>query len=290
MYNIIPLIIILISLLVIIVVVSRKFSVLSNLDLKSIPAEKEASMKERIISNRLKRNFVRWGSKAMRIIRPAGSAVSGLVKRSYKKLSEIKDDYKSEEHISTDDLKEKMEQLFVEAEEFKKSNDLPAAEKKYIEIIGMDSKNIDAFKNLAQVYFELKNYEEAKQIFEHILKLKDDDAEAYGGLAEIAKEKGDLNEAKDEYLKSLNINSQRSQTYFDLALVYNAMDNAKEAMLNIKKALDIEPNNPRYLDAIFDMSIINKDKVAALGAYDKLKSVNPDNQKLEEFKNKINEL
>ena len=89
MYNIIPLIIILISLLVIIVIVAKKFSVLSSLDLKSIPAEKEASMKERIISNRLKRNFVRWGSKAIRVIMPAGSAVSGLVKRSYKKLSEI---------------------------------------------------------------------------------------------------------------------------------------------------------------------------------------------------------
>ena len=276
--------------LVIIVIVAKKFSVLSSLDLKSIPAEKEASMKERIISNRLKRNFVRWGSKAMRVIRPAGSAVSGLVKRSYKKLSELKEDYKGEEHIPESSLKEKTEQLFIEAEAFEKSNDLPAAEKKYIEIIGIDSKNIQAFKNLAQVYFELKNYEEAKQIFEHILKLKDDDAEAYGGLAEIAKENGDLNKAKDEYLKSLNINSHRSQTYFDLALVYNAMDNVKEARQNIKKALDIEPNNPRYLDAMLDISIINKDKAAALDAYEKLKNANPDNQKLEEFKRKINEL
>ncbi|MCG2695403.1 hypothetical protein L6248_00495 [Candidatus Parcubacteria bacterium] len=74
MYNIIPLIIILISLLVIIIVVSRKFSVLASLDLESIPAEKEARFKERIISSRLKRNFVRWGSKTIRFIRPVGSA------------------------------------------------------------------------------------------------------------------------------------------------------------------------------------------------------------------------
>lgn len=167
---------------------------------------------------------------------------------------------------------------------------MAAAEKKYIEIIGIDSKNVQAFKNLAQVYFELKNYEEAKQIFEHILKLKDDDVEAYGGLAEIAKEKGDLSQARDEYLRALNVNNQRSQTYFDLALVYNAMDNGAEACWNIKKALDIEPNNPRYLDTMLDISIINKDKGAALGAYEKLKSANPENQKLAEFKKKIDEL
>ena len=290
MYNIIPLIIILIGLLIIIVIVARKFSVLSSLDLKSIPAEKEASMKERIISSRLKRNFVRWGSKAMRIIGPAGLAVGGFCKQSYKRLSELKEDYKGEEYVSEGNLNEKIEQLFVEAEELKRNNDLSAAEKKYIEIIGIDSKNIQAFKNLAQVYFELKNYEEAKQIFEHILKLKDDDVEAYGGLAEIAKENGDLNKAKDEYLKSLNINSHRSQTYFDLALVYNAMNKQEETRQNIKKALDIEPNNPRYLDTMLDISIINKDKAAAFEAYKKLKNTNPDNQKLEEFKQKIDEL
>ena len=290
MYNIIPLIIILISLLTIIIIVARKFSVLSSLDLESIPAEKEASMKERIISSRLKRNFIRWGSRAMRIIRPAGVATADFFKWSYNKLSEIKEGYKGEEHISESGLKEKTEQLFVEAEELKKSNDFPSAEKKYIEIIGIDSKNINAFKNLAQVYFELKNYEEAKQIFEHILKLKDDDVEAYGGLAEIAKEKGHFNEARDEYLKSLNINNERSQTYFDLSLVYKAMENMKEAMDNIKKALSIEPNNPRYLDAMLDISIINKDKAAAFNAFDKLKNANPDNQKLEEFNKKIDEL
>lgn len=290
MYNIIPLIIILISLLVIIIVVSRKFSVLASLDLESIPAEKEARFKERIISSRLKRNFVRWGSKTIRFIRPVGSAIGNFLKWSYKKLIELKEDYKSEERFSDNNVKEKAEQLSVEAEELVRRDDLAAAEKKYIEIIGLDSKNIKAFKNLAHIYFELKNYEEAKQIFEHILKLKDDDAEAYDGLAEIAKEKGDLNGARDEYLKALDINNQRSQTYFNLALVYKAMNNMKETIINIKKALSIEPNHPRYLDAMLDISIINKDKDMALGVYDKLKNVNPDNQKLPELKAKINEL
>ena len=290
MYNIIPLIIILISLLIIIVIISKKFSVLANLDLENIPAEKEARFKERIISNRLKRNFIRWGSKSIRFIRPIGSAIGSFLKWSYKKLIELKEDYKNEEHLSGNSAKEKTERLLVEAEELARRDDLAAAEKKYIEIIGLDSKDIKAFKNLAHIYFDLKNYEEAKQIFEHILKLKDDDVDAYDGLAEIAKEKGDLNGARDEYLKALNVNNQRAQTYFNLALVYKAMDNMKEAIINIKKALSIEPSHPRYLDAMLDISIINKDKQMALDVYGKLKSVNPDNQKLQELKAKIDEL
>jgi hypothetical protein len=58
----------------------------------------------------------------------------------------------------------------------------------------------------------------------------------------------------------------------------------------MKKALKIEPNNPRYLDTMFRISIIIKDKVLAFEAYDRLSKVNPENQKLAEFKAQLAEL
>ena len=48
-------------------------------------------------------------------------------------------------------------------------------EKIYIEIIGLDSQNIKAFRELGQIYFQRKEYEEAKQTLEHILKLQEDE-------------------------------------------------------------------------------------------------------------------
>ena len=46
MFNIIPLVLILLSLGVIIIIVLRKFAVLANLDVDSIPAEREARVRD----------------------------------------------------------------------------------------------------------------------------------------------------------------------------------------------------------------------------------------------------
>ena len=287
MYDIIPLIIILISLAVIIVIVVRKFSVLATLDVANIPAEKEAKFKERIIGTRLKRNVIKWWSKAFRLIGPVLATVVKFFSWLQAKLLQLRSDYQ-DRPIKADEIKPKIDQLFNEAEDCKKQEDLTAAEKKYIEIIGVDSRNIQAFKELGLLYFEQKNYEEAKQTFEHILKLKQDDEDAYSNLALVARERGDLREAKEDYLKSLNVNKQNAQTYFNLALVYQAMNNNKKAVSSLKEALKIEPNNPRYLDTMLEISKIIKDKALAWDAYKKLAEVNPDNKKLDAFKRKIN--
>jgi len=287
MYNIIPLLLILISLSVVIVIVSRKFSVLAALDVDSIPAEKEAKFKERIISNRLKRNIIKFWAKASRVLTPLGQLAGSYLKSRLNKLYQTKNVYQASERA---DGPETIDQLFSQAEELKKRDDLDAAEKKYIEIIGLDSKNLKAFKELGRIYFEKKEFEEAKQTFEHVLKLKEDDEDIYENLAKIAKEKGDLDEARDEYLKLININKQNAQTHFNLAEIYQAMGKLPEAARALKKALKIEPANPRYLDTILEISIIIKDKALALDTYEKLNKANPENNKLEEFKRQIDEL
>lgn len=290
MYNIIPLILILISLSVIIVIMVRRFSALASLDVDNIPAEKEAKFKERIIIDRLKRIFLKWSSRFSRLFRPVENLFGDFFNWLSLKFNNLKDSYKAAPVVPTADTEKRVEQLFNEEEELRRKNDLTAAEKKLIEIISLDSKNIRAFKALAHLYFERKDFEEAKQTFEHILKLKEDDEESYEGLAQIAKERGNLDLARDEYLKSLNFNSERGQTYFDLALVYEAMENYNEALDNLKKALKIEPKNPRYLDTMLRISIIIKDKALAADVFEQLKKVNPDNQKLAEFKAEMDKI
>ena len=290
MYNIIPLVLILISLSIITVIAARKFSALASLDIANIPAEKEARFKERIIGERLKRNLLKWKFRAAKIASPFLAVAAGFLKWAYNRLHELKEKYKKETAVSAQGLQERVDQLFAKIEEFKKEENWSGAEKALIEIIGLDNKNISAFKELGRVYFENKNYAEAKQTLEYILKLREDDEEVYESLAQIAKEKGDLEEARDGYLKSINIDAGRAQTYFDLAGVYEAMGNIVEAAANIEKALEIEPNNPRYLDMMLKISIIRKDKKRALTAYAKLAEANPDNHKLAEFKGEIEEL
>jgi len=269
----------------IIIIVVRKFSVLANLDVDTIQAEREIKVKEKIISNRLKRNYFRYYFKLVNSLKPLGLKIGELSKEVYQKLIDFKDNYNKEE-----DKKEVLkpgqvdEKSMLEAEELKKQEDWGKAEKKYIDLIGEDSTNIKAFRGLGEVYFERKDFTEAKETLEHVLKLlekKLDDFSVFGGKGEISDEqKSEKDQATREF----------GDIYFDLSLVEKAAENYKGAQIAITKALKVQPNNPRYLDTKFEISIINKDKDEALFALDRLRDVNPENQKLDEMKAELDKL
>lgn len=280
MYNIIPLILILISLCIIIVVVVRKFSVLAALDVGAIQAEREAVFKERIISSRLKRTFYKYYSRLVNVMRPIGQAIGNFFQWLQKKLVEFKENNAKEAAAILNDA-EKINRLFTEAEELLKAEKLDEAEKRYIAIISMDKKNFKAFRALGKLYYERKDYHEARQTLEHVLKLCEKNLE---GAQPVGKNQAEDRENNGEIINAL------AATYFDIALVCRATDNLDGAFTFANKAIKIEPNNPRYLDFKLEISIIKKDKIAALDAYEQLLAVNPENQKLVDLKEQISKL
>jgi tetratricopeptide (TPR) repeat protein len=280
MFNILPLILILIGLTIVIVIVVRKFSVLAALDVDSIPAEREAKFKERIISSRLKRSFYKHFARLIRGIKPFLLIGKNFFRRWYEKLLEYKESYQEQNKRLSGE--QSLNKFFREAKELKEKEDWGAAEKKYIKIISQDSKNIRAFRDLGDLYFQRKNYNEAKQTFEHVLKLVEREKEALVSVTD--------KEDEEEKQKLNDLNRQAAEIYFSLALVKNAVEDWPEALANVDRALNIEPNNPRYLDLKLKISIINKDKIAALDAYERLSKVNPDNNKLADFQEEIDKL
>jgi tetratricopeptide (TPR) repeat protein len=252
------------------IIVMRKFSMLANLDVTTIQAEREAKFKEQIISNRLKRNYYKYTGKMIKVLRPVGFGIGNFFRWSYDKLVEFKENYNREKIDRQAGNQQKVNKLFIEAEDLFKDNDYNKAEGKYIEIISYDSKNYRAFKELGKLYFTRKDFNEAKQTYKHALKLLD-----YDG---------------SESETGLNSNLENAATYCDLALVHKAINDFEGALVNINKALSFEPNNPKYLDTKVEISIIKKDKISALDGYDRLKEVNPDNNKLGDIKEQIDEL
>ena len=61
-------------------------------------------------------------------------------------------------------------------------------------------------------------------------------------------------------------------------------------MRNFARAVQLEPGNPKYLDQLLEMSIIAGDSELARETYDRLRLANPDNQKLAEFKQRVEEI
>lgn len=282
MYDIIPLILILLSSIVILFIVIKKFPALANLDIDTVQAEKEVKFKEKIISNRIKRNVKQTSAGVASFFNPFFKAIVDGVKWSYAKLHELRDKYKAEAILSPEEIKTKIEALFIGAEEMDKKNDLDETEKYLIEIIGLESQSIKAFKMLGQIYLRKKNYDDAEQTFEHILRLLENEEEALLKTPGISED--ELKNRQQE------INHDKCLAWESLSFVAQNDNDFDLAIANIRQALALDANSPRLLDTLLEISIIKKDKVSALDAYDKLSSVNPENQKLSELKEKIREL
>ena len=263
MYNIIPLIIILFALAVILYIVFKKLPLLANFDIKTIPKEKESETKEKIINERIQRKARFFYTKIDPFIKKVTSFGQVKIKTVQNKLKDLEEKYKHKLDKGTlitkeeyDDLNADIEKKLDEGHELMEKEEYEKSEKIYIEIISLDSKNIEAYRGLGSLYFLQKNYDEARQVFEHILKINPNDSSAFSELAEI-------------YLK---------------------IEEYRKAKENTEKALKIQPNNPKFLDLLIKINIIRKDKIKAESVLQKLKVVNPENKKIKDFEEEIKQL
>jgi tetratricopeptide (TPR) repeat protein len=268
MLTIISLIITGLAILVIAVIMVRKFPALAILDVNNMPAEKEAKFKERIIKQKVERDLSRWTGFLGRIFIFLNRRLARFLKARQSRLKRIRINYKREAKISWPEKQRQVKELIFAADEALKNEQEAEAEEKLLEAISLDQKNLAAFFKLGFLYEQQRKWAEARQTYEYTLKL----AEQAGDDRDIL---GDVTV---------------QEIYFSLAEVERDSDNLAAALENIREALDREPNNPRYLDLILDLSIIKKDKDLAYECWNKLAAVNPENNKLIERRAQIDSL
>lgn len=265
MLSIISLIAIGLAVIVILTIAIKKFPALAILDATNIPGEKEAKFKERIIKARVERDIARWSGFLGRIWLFLSKRLSASLKAQQASLKKIKSNYQLNIKMPWFEKQKKIKGLLLAAEDFLKKEDEKGAEEKLLAVISLDQKNIGAFFQLGELYVNQKKWSEASQTFSYALKL----------ARQQSANKADVGE----------ITLQR--IYFAEAEVEKEAGNLDAALENIREALELEPNSPRYLDLILYLSIMRKDKALAQESWDKLAAVNPENQKLEKWKGKI---
>lgn len=251
-------------------IMARKFSVLANIDVDEIQSEKHAQLKQQIIANQLRRRFSHVSLLFAKMLKPFSRFLRNSFDHLYDNLTAWQRTQANKEAVLGEEIDKRIEALLFEAEELVKNDRFEAAEKKYIEIIGLDAKNFVAFKELGDVYYRRENLNEAKQTLEHAVNLRRKASEA----------------DKDALTGDLEL----AQAHYLLSLVYEETGELAKAVTQLKRALRIEQNSPRYLDRLIEVSILKKDKIGALDALSRLETANPENQKLGQFKERIAEL
>ena len=269
MFTVVSLSLIGLSLLIMLSVILRKFPVLAILDVGRIPGEKEAKFKEQLIKAKVERDLAVVSGWFGRLWLWLARRSSSWLQAWQERLKKAKISHKAGVKVPWREKQERIKSLFSEAREDLKKAREEEAEDKLVEIISLDQKNLAAFVELGDLYFTQKKWTEARETYEYALKLS-------------RQNQADGVEADAE--------TTTQEICFALAGVDKEAGDLPAALENIREALEREPNSPRYLDLILDLSIMMKDKNLAAENWERLAAVNPENQKLAEWKEKIEKL
>jgi tetratricopeptide (TPR) repeat protein len=261
--NILLILIILVSFGIILKIVFSKFSRLSLIEIENLPREQQGKVKKEIIKNRLEKKLEKIYKKILyflKFLEPFGLKLKEFFCKYREKFLILEQKYifkyrhliKKEPEL----IQNKIKKLFIQGKELIEKKNFIEAEKKFIEIISFDSKNIEAYKQLVEIYFQQNDFEHTKEIL--------------------------------YFIQKINPNDETIST--QLGVINKSLGQHKEAINNFKKALFLTPNNPKNLDLLIEEYIIVKNQLLAEKVLKKLEEVNPENQKIKEFKDRIKKM
>lgn len=296
MYSILPFALIIISLAIIIIIIVRRYPQLTLLDVDSIPEVKVEKKKVELLKKRLAKDSAEADAKRREMMKPVIQKLKQIqlafriyVGKVHQRLLEH-NKKKKEMRDSVSQNSASLSSLLQSAESALNQKDFDVAEAKFIEVIKTDSKSVEAYNGLGQVYLQKGELEEAKEAFEFILKLNPDDDNAMMKLAEIMRATGNREKAIEYLESSIVVDDSKATRFVTLSEVLAEAGRDDLAMESVHQAVELEPNNPKYLDMLVEFSVKCGNKQIAEDAWHRLRMVNPENSKLTVLKDKIDQM
>lgn len=238
----------LLSVLVLIAVIFRKLPQIKVVDPSTSREAKARERKRAILEDRLSRQAAEQAAVVKKAAMPVFHAVRDAFRRIAGKLTAIERRYEERQKkgsaraIDASELKRMVE----EAQKLVDDERYDAAEKILIEVLSIDPKNAPAYERIARLYLQTKNFDNAREALQFLVKLSPKDASVQAALGELAELEGKSDDAYKYY----------------------------------EKAKALSPNNPKYLDFFITAAAEVGDVLEATRALDHLREVNPDNQKI----------
>lgn len=280
---IISLIVIILGLVIFGYVIFKKIPDLKNLNVESLIEEKQGQAKAHILEAKFLRLSGKLKSKINKFIVPHSGLLTDKIQKIKDKVVAIEKQYKNGGEPAA--KPKTIEELFFEVAKLIDAKDYVSAERSLIEIIAKDNKNIQAYEQLGDLYFKIKSYNQAEEIYKYLLKLK-----IVGDGVKRAIRGHKMEELEAEALSKLDIDSKIAVYYEELGQVYEAIKKDNKALDAYLKATSIDPNNPKYLDKLLEISLKAKDRGLAKATLNNLRKINPDNAKLMEWQKAIENL
>lgn len=249
------------------VVIIRKSRQLSLIDTEALPEERENRIKREIMRERVGRMASAKSMAAADRLRPLIAAVSRAVhgileglRRMEQRLERTVN--KVPPRKTTNERKTEAVALVEEADRLAIGGSWSEAEKRFVSAIALNPFSIPAYRGLGDLYFEIRNYSQAKETYAFLAHLMEKRCAGRGPAAPSA------------------VQAETAKDYVRLSGACKALGDMEGARAALESAVSFEPANPRLLDLLIETCIMAGDKGRALEVYERLKSVNPGNQKL----------
>ena len=284
--NILIVLILIVSSVIFLSIIIKRLPDLKTLDFSKIPEEKHGGNKKRFLESKFLRENKKRGETIKRAINPLKDKTGDWLEKIQDNVKLLERKYKKNVDIEQISIKS-INELLAEAEAFIKNDDLSGAEKCLIEIISRDRKNFRAYELLSDVYNLGRNYHQAEEVIKYLIKLS---------LSEMKRgrfndrQKDGVEDLENQMLEVVDIDNNLSRYYDDWGRVCEALDKPERALEAYLKASAITPNNPKFLDKIIELSMVVKDVGLAQKTYRRLKEINPENAKLEDFREALEKL
>lgn len=123
-------------------------------------------------------------------------------------------------------------------------------EQYYLQVIRDNPKDLEGYNALGKFYTEAKRFADSRDIYTYLVKRDPGNAGLYARLAFACFKLELYTEAVSNYEKSLALDSAQPNRYYNLSLALDALGKKEEAVMPIKKALELEPQNRKYLDLL----------------------------------------
>lgn len=267
-------------------IVLPKFRQLALIDTSIIPEEREAKKKREIMHGRTHRilsDAVRTTNTA---IAPRWEQVRDAFRSKYRKLLDANRAFKREKPLTPPETRERIVTAVTQAKAFAEADKTVEAEKKFLEALGYDPRHVEAYRGLADLYMDAKRYERAKETLQFLIKslIRDNRCIHGAGRRSFAQTaEANPNACPASHAAHADI----AERCIALAAALSELKDEEGSRASFELAVNMEPTNPRHLDLLIEACILGGDKRRAEEVFEALKDANPENMKLEEFRERI---
>jgi len=279
-----------ISLIGIMVIIGRKFPQLTLIDTESLPKEQNLARKREIMDQRVRRAAKGWSARILAALATPAVFVRDAFRRQVKRLLTLDRQFRNEKVLPPEKKEGRIEKLRAEAAKLIEDDKLGEAEQKLIEAVALDEFNEDVYRELGELYVEMKRWDRARDTHAFLVKLL---IKQHCGQS-VSDSKGVPVPRFESFAETCPADkadhADIAKQYELFAEACRANEDFASARAGFEHAVAFEPANPRHLDSLVEACIMDGDKERAISSLERLRAVNPENQKLDALQQRIDEM